>query len=176
MLADIPNAVSYPNPILPATALVRPEIRDDPAVYPPADIRRRLYVDLPAPPEIAKRIAPEHGLPIVEAILSRDLDGKDPFIPLLLWWAVEHHAIPARDQIISALAIPTAWKSGITRETILPRMMRRYAAEGTDQGFKACANLLVSAPDEKATKALLAALDQGLPGAKCQRRTKARQP
>jgi putrescine transport system substrate-binding protein len=51
VIADITNAVSYPNPNLPATALVRPEIRDDPAVYPPADVRRRLYVDSPAPPD-----------------------------------------------------------------------------------------------------------------------------
>ena len=50
VIADITNAVSYPNPNLPATALVRREIRDDPAVYPPEDVRRRLYIDLPAPP------------------------------------------------------------------------------------------------------------------------------
>ncbi len=50
VIADITNAVWYPNPNLAATALVKPEIRDDPAVYPPEDIRRRFYVDLPAPP------------------------------------------------------------------------------------------------------------------------------
>jgi putrescine transport system substrate-binding protein len=49
VMADITNAVSYPNPNLPATTLVNPEIRDDPAVYPPENVRRRLYVDLPAP-------------------------------------------------------------------------------------------------------------------------------
>jgi putrescine transport system substrate-binding protein len=51
VIADITNAVSYPNPNLSATALVRSEIRDDPAVYPPEDVRRRFYVDLPAPPD-----------------------------------------------------------------------------------------------------------------------------
>jgi putrescine transport system substrate-binding protein len=51
VIADVTNAVSYPNPNLPATALVKPEIRDDPAVYPPQDFRHRLYVDLPAPPD-----------------------------------------------------------------------------------------------------------------------------
>ncbi|HYZ41496.1 MAG TPA: polyamine ABC transporter substrate-binding protein [Stellaceae bacterium] len=50
VIADITNAVWYPNPNLPATALVKPEIRSDPAVYPPEDIRRRLYVDVPASP------------------------------------------------------------------------------------------------------------------------------
>jgi putrescine transport system substrate-binding protein len=50
VIADITDAVWYPNPNIPATALVKPEIRNDPAVYPPQDIRRRFYVDLPAPP------------------------------------------------------------------------------------------------------------------------------
>ncbi len=49
VIADITDAVAYPNPNLPATALVKPEIRDDPAVYPPEDVRDRFYVDLPAP-------------------------------------------------------------------------------------------------------------------------------
>jgi len=48
VIAGITNAVWYPNPNLPATALVKPEIRDDPAVYPPEDVRHRLYVDVPA--------------------------------------------------------------------------------------------------------------------------------
>jgi putrescine transport system substrate-binding protein len=51
VIAEITNAVSYPNANLPATALVKPEIRDDPAVYPPEDVRRRLYVDIPASPD-----------------------------------------------------------------------------------------------------------------------------
>ena len=50
VIADITDAVWYPNPNIPATALVKSEIRDDPAVYPSEDIRRRFYVDLPAPP------------------------------------------------------------------------------------------------------------------------------
>ena len=36
VIAAITNAVSYPNPNLAATALVEPEIRDDPGIYPPA--------------------------------------------------------------------------------------------------------------------------------------------
>src|SRR6266550_3075695 len=51
VIADITNSVAYPNPNMPATALVKPAIRDDPAVYPPDEVRRRFYVDLPAPPD-----------------------------------------------------------------------------------------------------------------------------
>jgi putrescine transport system substrate-binding protein len=49
VIADITDTVSYPNPNLPGTALVAPAIRDDPTVYPPEQVRRRLFVDLPAP-------------------------------------------------------------------------------------------------------------------------------
>jgi putrescine transport system substrate-binding protein len=51
VIAGVTDAVSYPNANVAATALVKKEIRDDPAVYPPEDIRRRLYADLPAPPD-----------------------------------------------------------------------------------------------------------------------------
>jgi putrescine transport system substrate-binding protein len=49
VIAPITDAVSYPNPNLMATALVGPEIRDDPGIYPPPDVMQRLYVDEPAP-------------------------------------------------------------------------------------------------------------------------------
>ena len=54
VIADITDAVAYPNPNVPATALVKPEIRNDPAVYPPPDVRRRFYVDLPASPDFER--------------------------------------------------------------------------------------------------------------------------
>jgi putrescine transport system substrate-binding protein len=49
VVAEITDAVSYPNPNLAATAFVAPAIRNDPAVYPPPELRRRFYVELPAP-------------------------------------------------------------------------------------------------------------------------------
>jgi len=49
VIAAISNAVSYPNPNLAATAFVKPEIRDDPGIYPPEAVRRLLYIDQPAP-------------------------------------------------------------------------------------------------------------------------------
>jgi len=49
VIAAVSDAVSYPNPNAAATALVKPEIRDDPGIYPPDSVRRLFYVDLPAP-------------------------------------------------------------------------------------------------------------------------------
>jgi putrescine transport system substrate-binding protein len=47
--AAITDAVAYPNPNMAATALVEPALRDDPAIYPPQALRRRFFVDPPAP-------------------------------------------------------------------------------------------------------------------------------
>src|SRR5207248_8376879 len=49
VIADITNAVSYPNPNLAATPLVDPEIRNDPGSYPPEGLRRLFYLPEPAP-------------------------------------------------------------------------------------------------------------------------------
>ena len=49
VIAKITDAVSYPNPNLAATALIDPEIRDDPGIYPPRQVMQRLYLDEPAP-------------------------------------------------------------------------------------------------------------------------------
>lgn len=49
VIARITDAVSYPNPNLAATALIAPEIRDDPGIYPPPLVMQRLYLDEPAP-------------------------------------------------------------------------------------------------------------------------------
>src|SRR5712691_3109930 len=49
VIAAITDAVSYPNPNLAATAFVKPEIRDDPGIYPPDEVRRLFYLPEPAP-------------------------------------------------------------------------------------------------------------------------------
>ncbi|HWB50214.1 MAG TPA: polyamine ABC transporter substrate-binding protein [Stellaceae bacterium] len=46
--AAITDAVSYPNPNLAATPLVKAAIRDDPGVYPPAAVRKVFHGDVPA--------------------------------------------------------------------------------------------------------------------------------
>ena len=50
----------------------------------------------------------------------------------------------------------------MVRETILPRLMRRYAAEGTERSLAACNELLASAPAEKDKRQMLASLELGL--------------
>jgi putative membrane-bound dehydrogenase-like protein len=109
----------------------------------------------------ARRLPARDGLPIVWHILHRDLDGKDPHIPLLAWWAVEAHAVAARELVLKQFGTSEAWGTSMVREVILERLMRRYAAEGGESGFGACAKLLAAAPASGRGR-LIAALDQGL--------------
>jgi putative membrane-bound dehydrogenase-like protein len=94
----------------------------------------------------ARQLPAAGALAIVREIAGRDFDARDPHIPLLLWWAVEHHAIPARDTVVKTFAAPAAWASTLTRTVLLPRLTRRYAAEGTADGDRACVALVQSAP------------------------------
>ncbi len=109
----------------------------------------------------ARRLPAKDGLPIVRRILERNLDGHDPHLPLLLWWAIEAHALDARDQVLELFATAEAWKAPFVRDAILERLTHRYAAEGGEAGYTACARLLVSAPKADRGR-VLASLDQGL--------------
>jgi putrescine transport system substrate-binding protein len=44
VIAEITNDIHYGNDNLAARPFVRPEILNDPAVYPPPDLRARLYL------------------------------------------------------------------------------------------------------------------------------------
>ena len=48
----------------------------------------------------AKRLPAGDALPIIAALWTRDEDAGDPFIPLLLWWAVEDKAVTDRDAVL----------------------------------------------------------------------------
>jgi putrescine transport system substrate-binding protein len=50
-IAAISNTVAYANPNSAATPLVDPSIRDDPGIYPPPEVRQRLFFDKPVTPQ-----------------------------------------------------------------------------------------------------------------------------
>jgi putative membrane-bound dehydrogenase-like protein len=94
----------------------------------------------------AARLVGKAGLEIAFRISARDLDGDDPFIPLRLWWAIERQAIQFRDEIVTRCIKPVFWQSKLDRETIAPRLIRRYAAENSGLGDETCLKLIVAAP------------------------------
>src|SRR6185312_15754173 len=107
---------------------------------------------------------PEPGLDLAYRLLARDQDGDDPHVPLLLWWAVERHAIAGREHALALFTAPDTWRSGMVRSTIQGRLVRRYALEASPAGEDSCARLLDSAPTDEARGPLLAALDEAMRG------------
>src|SRR5205807_1785972 len=50
-----------------------------------------------------KRLPGKQALPIAGELLQRTEDVNDPFIPLLLWWAIEDKAVSDREQVLHLL-------------------------------------------------------------------------
>ena len=110
----------------------------------------------------AQRLTARECVPIVRAIAARDEFMGDPYIPLLTWWAVEHHAISASENILNEFLNQSAWETRISRDVIIGRLMRRYAGDGTQTGFAACARMLAAAPDNTQRRRMITELDAGL--------------
>jgi putative membrane-bound dehydrogenase-like protein len=107
-----------------------------------------------------RRLPAESGLPIVCAILDRDLDDGDPRTAWSLWWAIEAKAVSDRALVLEQFARPEAWTNGSWRGNTR-RLVRRYAAEGTADGYNACLRLLKTTPENQLSIAHIA-LAQGL--------------
>ena len=65
-----------------------------------------------------------------------------PFLPLLLWWGVEHFAESDREAALQLLEDRELWRERLVQEHLLSRWMRRYAQAGGLQNLQSCARLL----------------------------------
>lgn len=109
----------------------------------------------------AARLPAHQAMPVINANINRDIDNSDPFVPLLWWWAVERHSVSGRDEVMKRFVRPTLWKSKLGRETLLPRLMRRYAAQGTPTDHESCLKLIQAAPNDNERDRLFGALFAG---------------
>ena len=112
----------------------------------------------------AKRLPGAQALPIIEQMLRRDDDARDPHIPLLLWWAVEDKALSDRAGVLRLVSDKSAWQHALVRDVIAERLVRRYVGERSDAGWDACVTLLDAAPDAVLRDRLIAAIDLQLAG------------
>jgi putative membrane-bound dehydrogenase-like protein len=112
----------------------------------------------------AKRLCGPDCLAIVCGLITHDEDVADPFIPLLLWWAIEDKAVSDRGAVLALLESPAAWRRPLVQRYLVERLARRYAAEGTDCGLETCARLLQVAPSAAERQLILAGLEQALEG------------
>ncbi len=120
----------------------------------------------------AKRLPAADAVAIIAALVTHDEDQADPFLPLLIWWAVEQHALADRDDVVSLFTRPEIWHRPLVHDTILERLVRRYAAEASPPGYQACLRLLKAAEANGGAAdrtLLLAALDRGLAERSAQR-------
>jgi putative heme-binding domain-containing protein len=112
----------------------------------------------------AKRLPADQGLPVVRALLTRNEDENDPFIPLLVWWAVEDKAVSDRQGVLKMFEPAATWKLPLVRKVILERIGRRWLAEGGAADLSACAALLDAAPGPAEVELVVRGLEQALAG------------
>jgi putative heme-binding domain-containing protein len=112
----------------------------------------------------AKRLPATEALPLVRALLSHDEDAKDIHVPLLLWWAVEAHCGKDRGAVVDTMRDSTLWRHALVEETLLPRLMRRFATAGSLKDLEACTELFRLAPERKHGLILLKGFEEAFKG------------
>lgn len=94
----------------------------------------------------ARRLRLEQGLPVLRALLMRDEDTDDPYIPLMCWWVLEAHLPQSVDEIMAFFADVSLCSRPMVREHVLPRLARRLAVDGRRQDLLRVAELLKRGP------------------------------
>jgi putative heme-binding domain-containing protein len=112
----------------------------------------------------AKRVSADEGLPLVQNLLMRDEDAGDIHIPLLLWWAIEVHCAKERDMVLDMFRESSLWRAKIVEDTILPRLMKRFAMAGSQKDYQTCVELFKLAPEQKHGKILLKGFEEAFKG------------
>lgn len=106
----------------------------------------------------ARHLPAAEGLPIALELAGRDLDRHDQHIPLLLWWAIEQHALTAPQPLVEFFTSPAGRESATAKTFLAPRLLRRYAAEGSPESLNSVQRLMPVLAKESA----LEELHQGL--------------
>jgi putative membrane-bound dehydrogenase-like protein len=112
----------------------------------------------------ARRLKAEQGLPIVAQLMRHDEDVDDPYVPLLIWWAIEAKCADDRDAVVGLFQESSAWQTKLVQEHLASRVMRRFAQAGSRKGLLTCAELLKRSPDAGSTKRLLAGFEEAFAG------------
>ncbi len=90
----------------------------------------------------AKRLPGEDAIPIMSALLSRDLPEADLALPLLMWWAIEP-LTGSPDLVLSQLPLSERfWKSPIGMQRIAPNLIEVWAKTNTPASMNAVTQVL----------------------------------
>lgn len=112
----------------------------------------------------ARRIDSDLALTLIKTLYQHDQMMRDPYMPMLLWWAVEDRSIRNRTQILEWFSDNSFWQRTIVRENLLERISRRWVSEGTQFDWEACAKLLELSPDDSSRRKVLSGMEKALEG------------
>ncbi|HEX5103641.1 MAG TPA: PVC-type heme-binding CxxCH protein [Pirellulaceae bacterium] len=112
----------------------------------------------------ARRLPAGQSLAIVKNLAHRSEDVDDIHIPLLLWWAIEHHADASRDEVLNLFADKAFWNEPLVNKHLLERTMRRYASTGQRKDLLTGAKLLELAPTKEHAGKLMAGFEAAYEG------------
>ncbi|MDA0346843.1 MAG: dehydrogenase [Verrucomicrobia bacterium] len=133
-------------------------MRDMAASDPHVEVRQQLS-------STAKRLQKLHGsLSIVRELLKRNEDAEDPYMPLLVWWALEEFVSNDPNQVVSMFEGRRLFDEAMVQKPILEFLMRRLAAEGSRDYLRISARLLNLAPDAKSKSSLLEGFEKAYRG------------
>ncbi|MCA9411939.1 MAG: c-type cytochrome, partial [Candidatus Omnitrophica bacterium] len=111
-----------------------------------------------------KRFSGDRMLPIFTSLAQHDEDVEDPFIPLLLWWALEDKAVSHSQGVLELFENPNFWSEPMVKGTLVERLARRYTADPTDLNLVSAGTLFTLAPDQDSRNRLITGFAKGLQG------------
>jgi putative membrane-bound dehydrogenase-like protein len=112
----------------------------------------------------ARRLPVAIGFHMLVALALHDEDARDPFIPNLIWYALEHHLSECEKQVLQVLSDPAMWSRPVISMHLLPRLMRRLTAGDNQKSFLTAAALLDLAPDNSKARPLLDGFNEAVQG------------
>ncbi|MBR9804590.1 hypothetical protein GYB59_24145, partial [bacterium] len=104
------------------------------------------------------------SLPIVEAIVAKSETATDPFLPHLLWWAMEAQVKDNLPAVLVLFEEDSFWNAPVVSDELAGKLMRRLASSGTQTELVACSRLLLDAPDDASRKALMTGFEKAYAG------------
>src|SRR5262249_60810595 len=113
----------------------------------------------PASP--AHRLKGQDPLPLLQNLMRRKEDARDPFIPLMIGLAYEPQVPAKRSSALDWLRQHAAGNELVTND-IVPRTMRRLVATGKVEDLTACVAFLREVADSAVRRQALEGLVLGL--------------
>ncbi|MGK0237589.1 MAG: putative membrane-bound dehydrogenase-like protein [Candidatus Pelagisphaera sp.] len=112
----------------------------------------------------ASRLPAGDSLRIIESLLKRDQDANDPYIPMMVWWALEKACGSDPELVLEMFSDQDLFDRPMVLEPMLGFTMRRFASDGRRDSLKTCAALLALAPDNASKQALIAGFEEAFRG------------